>query len=112
MSRRSCERQSSPRTLGEIDAALRERDASRLLVLLEPLGVDALDLVEVVVDVLRVVCRLAQHLLEVDVVELEQLADDVEDAVAERLLDLVELLEQALRGSRPSTVFVATKLKT
>src|SRR5581483_2602424 len=46
--------------------------------------------------VARVVGRLAKHLLEVEVVELEQLSDHVEDPVAERLLDVGELLEEAL----------------
>ncbi len=63
--------------------------------------VDAVDLVEVLVEPARVVGRFAQHLGQVDVVERQHFADDIEDAVRQDRSHLVELLQQALAGCGP-----------
>ena len=84
---------------GEIHVGARQGDAGGLLVLEQPCGVDAVDLVEVFVQPPRIVGGFAQHLGQVDVVERQHLADDVEDAVGQHVPHLLELFQQPLKDA-------------
>ena len=84
---------------GEIHVGPGQRNAGGLLVLLEPGRVDAVDLVEVIVEPARVEGRFAEHVGQIDVVERKHFADDVENAVGQNRPHLLELFEQALEDA-------------
>ena len=84
---------------GEIHVGPRQGDARRLLVLLQPDRVDAVDLVEVVVEPPGVEGGLAEDVRQVHVVDRQHLADDVEDAVGQHGPHLFELFQQAFEDA-------------
>ena len=76
-----------------------ESDAGRVLVQFELLRIDPLDRVEVVVEAPRLTGHFPKHFRQVDVVQGEHLADDVEHAVTERVAHPVQLAQQALQDA-------------
>ncbi len=79
---------------GEVHVGAGEGDAGGLLVMQEELRVHLFDAVEVFLKAAGVVGGFAENVGEVDVVEREHFADDIEDAVGEDLAHLVELLQE------------------
>ena len=78
-----------------------ESDAGRVLVQLDLLRIDPLDHVEVVVETPRLTGHFTEHFRQVDVVQGEHLADDVEHAVAERIAHPVPACSAGAPGCAP-----------
>ena len=68
-------------------------------ILLEPGRVDAVNLVEVVVEPPGIERGLTQHIRQVDVVDRQNFADHIEDAVIEDGPHLFELFEKPLQDA-------------
>src|SRR5262249_43602030 len=83
---------------GKIHIGAGQRDTCGFFVLLQAIRIDTVDLFNVLFQTARVVGDVAEHLRQVDVVEREDFANDIEDAPFQSIAHLVELLQEPMQN--------------